>query len=288
MPYAAFFNALEGFLTGPAAPTPTPASVGAAEPVIQGDLPALVLSLDKVRSEFGGVGERSELVRGALAWSARIDLVDPVLPSDPSFRLLSADRLRLVLTHGGLVRTDGSPGALGASDIQVTVAGAPRTLVAGAPGPGEFNVDPSIGLLTFGAALPAAGEVVADYFLGQWERTVLRLEGDLRVDACDRDAATAVDLSDAVVAALAGPDVADLVEGIVTMRLSKLGSLGPPEKDFAQARRRKAVFSFQFEHVVDDPESSGGIIRRVPITTRLKALTTAHGIITEETVTESG
>ena len=70
--------------------------------------------------------------------------------------------------------------------------------------------------------------------------------------------------------------------------MAVLGSLGPPEKDFAQSRRRKAHFTFQFEHVVDDPESSGGIIRRVPLTTRLKALTTTHGIITEETVTESG
>jgi len=233
----------------------------------------IVLTGINIGTYDGGWSERG--ARGAHVRSAMTlaELVARILDETP------VERIRLSSIE---------PQHLDETLLDVWAAGAPRTLVAAAPGAGEFTVDPSIGLLTFGAALPAAGEVVADYFLGQWERSVIRLEGVLRVDACDRDAATAVDLSDAVVAALGGADAGDRVEGVVTMRLSRLGSLGPPEKDFAQARRRRADFTFQFEHVVDDPESSGGIIRRVPLTTRLKALTTAHGIITEETVTESG
>src|SRR5262245_57081438 len=194
-----FLNAIRSFLVGnlPAAP----ALLGIAEPVVGGELPAVVLSLQKLHRPACGLGERSSLITdGALPWTATIDLANPVLPEEPDFSLISQDRRELVLPHGGLVRADGSSGPLSAVDFSVTVAGQPRTLVAGAPGINEVQVDPLVGRMVFGAALPEEGDVVANYILGQWEQRVARLAGMLRVGVFATAAGALETLSDAVIA----------------------------------------------------------------------------------------
>ena len=180
MPEFAFIQALSAFLAGPAGLTPAPVQVGGALPSEADQAPAVVLALQSVRRLRGGLGEGAETVEGILAWTSRIDLASPFLPGEPDFSLISDDRRTLTLPHGGLIRADGLDGALGPADITVSVAGALRTLVAANPNAGQFTVDALTGQLTFGAALPASGEVVANYHLSQWERLAFLIAGELR------------------------------------------------------------------------------------------------------------
>jgi hypothetical protein len=204
------------------------------------------------------VGERSSLVVGALRWQATVDLANPVLPEDPSFRLLDPARKVLVLPHGGLVRADGSEGPLGAADLTVTLNGGPRAAAA----------DPAVGKLTFVTALPATGTVQASYFVGQWERRVERLSGVLRVDACGKTAADAAALSDAALDALQGERVRRGVRRLLSFGVAGVSSIGAAEQG-TSVRRRVLRFAFVYEHDVDRPDSSGGVIRGIPITAHL-------------------
>jgi hypothetical protein len=260
-----FLEAVRSFLAGPAGLTPAPAAVGAAEPLTAGtDLPAVVLSLEQAQRDGGGEG-RGEPVSGALPWRAVLDLADPVLPGDPPLVLLSADRRRLTLPHGGLVTRDGGPGPLAAADFEVTVAGVSRTLVPGPPGAGEVAVEPAVGQLTFGAPLPASGELVAEYILGRWERRTVHLKGTLRADVCAADAAAVGPLAAAVVEALESDAARAALPRLHRMDLTALGSIGAPEPDFAGCRRQSLRFAFRWEHQIDRPDSSGGILRRIEV-----------------------
>ncbi|MEY4754804.1 MAG: hypothetical protein RJA44_2479, partial [Pseudomonadota bacterium] len=236
------------------------------------DLPTLVLSLEKVQRQHPGLGERAELIsNGALPWQATIDLANPVLPEEPGFVLLSADRRSLILPHGGLRQADGSGGPLGPADISVSVAGTPRTVVAGAPGAGQVQADASIGLLRFGSALPASGLVRVSYVLGQWERRVTPLSGTLRLDVWAADGSSCATLSDAAInALLAAPDAA--LASLHKLVLTDLSGVSFPDPNRARARGRTARFVFAYEHVVNRPDSSGGVIRRIPITTELLSI----------------
>lgn len=264
-----FLRLIADYLLNDAGLDPAPGSVGVAEPVVAAELPAVVLSLARVRQLGRGLGERSQLITGgALRWTARIDLANPVLPEEPSFRLLSANRRELILPHGGLVRADGSEGPLSSPDLSVRVGGTPLTVVGAAPSGNEVLADPQVGRLFFGTALPAAGDVVAEYFLGQWEQRVSRIAGMLRVSVLDTDAARVRDLSAAVVDALQPPD-AQAVEGLHEMNLVTLGRIGPPDAALANSRARLAVLSFEFELKINRPDSSGGIILRIPVNANL-------------------
>jgi hypothetical protein len=259
-----FLNAIRAFLAGNLSPVPT--TLGIAEPAQATDLPAVVLSLEKLKRQPSGLGERSALITdGVLPWSATIDLADPVLPEEPTFSLISPDRRELVLPHGGLVRADGSAGPLNAASFSVTVAGQPRTLVVGVPEPNEVHCDPLIGRLIFGSPLPIDGHVVANYNLGQWEQRVARMEGTLRVRVAAATAAAAETLGDAVITALTegGP------EGLERIALTDLESIGRPDAALNNARSRAMTFEFEYEMVINRPESSGGIIQRIPVTTLL-------------------
>ncbi len=80
-------------------------------------------------------------------------------------------------------------------------------------------------------------------------------------------------------AALNGPEAADSVQRIVSIALIELSSVSTPEATVepgaaarpATLRRRTARLRFLFEHVVDEPESSGGVITSVPVTSRIDA-----------------
>jgi hypothetical protein len=252
-------------LVGGLALTPAPALIGVVEPADANDLPALVLAIEQNERLGNGLGERSLLVtQGALAWHADINLANPVLASDPSFSLLSADRKQLTLPHGGLVRKDTSTGPLTAVDIQVTVNDASRTLVGAAPAAGQFSADPISGTLTFGDALPPTGTVHADYFLGQWEQRIVRSQGVLRLSVFAADAAAVRDLSDTVLSALGDSGPAPL-PGLSQFAVAEIGSVGGAEPPLPGVRRRIVRFRFVFEQEVNMPDSSGGIIRRIPV-----------------------
>lgn len=275
MAESAFLNTVADYLRDGVALLPAPALSGVAEPVAADELPAVVLALETVRRLGSGLGERAVLISdGALPWRATIDLAAPFLPGEPGFSLLSPDRRTLILPHGGLRQRDGSEGPLSAPDLQVSVAGAPRTLVAGAPNAGQFRVDPLSGQLLFGAALPATGLVVADYVLGQWERRTVELEGSLLLAVWAANAVAATTLSTAAVDALfAAPQAG--IPGLRKLALTELGPVvalqdnGPPA---FRARVRRARFTFQYTHEINRPDSSGGVIQRIAISSRLEAL----------------
>lgn len=264
-----FLSRVAAYLSG-AGLTPAPATVGVSEPATAPDLPAVVLSLETTSRVNPGIGERSQLMVGALAVQATIDLANPVLPEEPTFVLLDPARRVLILPHGGLVKSDGTdPGdsPLASSDITVSVGGVAVTVVTNAPGAGEVEASPRIGSLTFGTALPAAGLVQVSYFLGQWEQRLERIAGMLRVDVCAANAADSVTLSDAIVDAMLAPAAKTSVKRLITLTPASIGSVGAPETA-PVLRRRSTRLSFTFEREVNTPDSSGGIVARIPVTSQ--------------------
>jgi hypothetical protein len=285
MPETAFLNALAAFLREPGRLTPAPASVGIAEPVAAGEAPAIVLSLPTVqRLGPSGSGGGIEPMSGALAVDIAVDLAAPFLPDLSGFSLVTADRLSLILPHGGLVRADGDTGALAAADFSLTVAGTPRPLMAPPPAGDGISIDPLQGVVAFATALPAAGTVAAHYHIGSWERRTTLLGGELRLVVFAAAAADIEALSVAATRTLLNGNL----PGLRSLALGELGATAPPPPDGASLRSRIARFQFKFEHVIDDPFSSGGIIRGIPITTTLNALRIdpATGLEGVESVTE--
>lgn len=263
-----FLGIIATFLRTAAELSPTPALVDIAEPLLNADLPTIVLSLDMVQRLGSGLGERSAMITdSALPWSATIDLTNPVLPEEPTFVLLSPDRRQLILPHGGLRRADGSEGSLGGADISITLDDTARTVVNAPPGVNEVRVDPVVGLLVFGSPLPATGKVIANYVLGQWERRVTEITGLLHVDVRAASVNAVAELSAGVVTALIQTQAG--IKGLRRISVTKLSSIGLPDTLRANSRCRTALFDFDYEHEVNRPDSSGGIIQRIPITSRL-------------------
>lgn len=261
---SAFLETMRQFLAGASELVPSPASIGIVEPVEDADLPAVVLSLEQVQCPGNGLGERTALITGgALEWGCEIDLENPMLPTDPTFSLLSPDRKVLTLWHGGLVRKDGTTGLLTGEDISVTVAGVAREVVAGPPDTNQVSVEPQIGRLTFGSALPATGVVKAQYRLGQWEQRGKRMTGVLSLAVSAKSAEQVRTLSEGLATALdrAQPDI----PGLHSNGIIGLSSIGRPDPAAAGARVRTIRFDFEFELEINRPESSGGIIQRVPV-----------------------
>lgn len=266
----AFLNALAAHLV--AQPALAAAHIGAAEPAGVADLPAVVLSLPEVHRLGAGLGERASLItEGALPVTARIDLANPVLPEEPTFRLLSDDRRTLVLPHGGWVKADGTTGLLSGDDLQVSVEGVARTVVNAAPGASEVRPDAAIGTLLFGAALPASGTLQATYMLGQWERRVTPIAGSLRVDVRAAAAASVQTLSEALIDAL--DSAGALPRGLRKITLGVVAPIGAADAALAGSRGRELRFDFEYDHEINRPDSSGGIIQRIPLISRLTATT---------------
>lgn len=289
MAESAFLAAVETYLKA-AGLTPAPVAIGSAEPEEVAGLPAVVLSLETTERAGGGLGERSTLITdGVLPWKVSLDLANPVLPEEPSFRLLNDARTVLILPHGGLVKQDGSPGPLTADDLTVQVAGASRPVVTGAPTGAQVSADPAVGQLTFGTALPATGKVEVAYLLGQWEQRVVRIAGVLRVDACAAQAEQVSALASGVADALLSAKAKGDIRRLLALGLTALSSIGPTEKPVA-LRRRSARFSFVFEYEINRPDSSGGVIRRIPIATKLNvtAVDKGTGAISTTVTTVSG
>jgi hypothetical protein len=255
---------VEGYLAAVAL-APAPASLGVAEPADAAALPAIVISLEETQPVHPGIGARAEIVIGALAWSDTIDLANPVLADDPTFRLLDATRKILILPHGGQVRQDGTAGALGSGDATITVGGTPVHVVGGVPGDGQFAIAPATGTVTFGDALPPSGLVVARYFLGQWEQRLARIAGTLRVDVCAAAAADVRTLADGVIAAFEDPGARSAIKRMNALSVSAVSSVSPPDPAFAGSRRRSVRLAYDFEIEINAPDSSGGVIQTIPV-----------------------
>jgi hypothetical protein len=259
----AFLDAVAAYLATVGL-APVPKTIGIAEPVDNTTLPAVVLSLEETRRVKVGLGERSSLITdGALPVTITIDLANPTLPDSPSTVLLDGARRSLTLYHGGQVRADGTAGPLTGADLTVKVGGASFTVVGSNPGANEVAADPLLGQLNFGAALPPNGDVEASYFLGQWEQQVQRIDGVLRVDVCATVVGDVSTLSTKAVSALIDPKARDGIQRLCELGVTSLSSIGVDGA--TNVRRRSARFAFVFENVINRPESSGGIIRGIPI-----------------------
>ncbi len=283
-----FLTAVENYLSA-ASLVPAPALIGDVEPIQVSELPAVVLSLEETTRKGSGLGQRTITIEnGCLPVTRGIDLANPVLEEGSDFSLVSEDRLHLTLPHGGLVHADGSTGALSDSDLTVTVAGAGQAVVADALSAGQVSVDHLTGQLTFGAPLPAAGIVEASYFLGSWEQTVVRLQGVLRVDICSGAINDVRQLTAQVRDALLDDAAASEIQRLLKVDVAGMGTIGPDSTIGGSARRRPVRFSFTFDEEIDMPESSGGIIQRVPVVTNLTASEVdSTGAINTSVVTES-
>ena len=289
MAEVAFLTAMRDYLAGSAGITPAFATAGFANAGRNASFPLLSLSLSAVeRVHIGLGGGATEVSDGALQVISTIDLANPVLDGADGFSLLDGPRTGLTLPHGGLIRADDLPGALGPSDLTVTVDGTPRTLVAGTPAGNEFTADPLVGQLTFATALPASGSLVATYHLGIWERSTTLIRGTFDMDVWDSDVTRLVAVSDqSVRAVLATVDGG--LSGVQKIALASLGPIGDEQPNPLSGRMRRAQFAFEYEHIVDLPMSSGGIISRVATTTELAAFVRdpATGAAIETVATET-
>jgi hypothetical protein len=283
-----FLAAVQSYLQGLTL-APAPSLIDVVEPDSIADLPAIVLSLDSTERAGNGLGLRSALITGgALPWTATIDLANPVLPEDPTFKLLDNSRTVLILPHGGLVRQDGSSGALGPADLSVTVAANVVTVVAINPAGGQVSADPLVGKLTFGTPLPPNGLLVATYFLGQWEQRIVRIRGVLRLDICAAISDDVSALSAAVLSAMLSDGAKDSINQLLSIELTGLGSIGQTEQTVG-LRRRTGRFAFTFENEDNHPDSSGGVISRIPLIskTNVGVADPKTGVIAITTVTET-
>ena len=275
----AFLAAVRTYLMSrPFTPAVAASRISEIEPAVAADLPCLVLSLASSARRRIGLGDRSELMTGALRVDVAIDLADPTLPDDPTFTLIDDTRRTVTLPHGGLVRVDGEEAItpLTSSDVTVMLNDAPLTVVPGVPAANQVHVDPVAGLMLTGSALPPAGTLDISYFLGQWERRVERIAGELRLDACAATPVTTGSLGAQAIERLLAPEAARDIVQLSTIELTALGSVDqrfatpPPGGGGVTHFRRSAQFAFEFQHLIDRVESSGGVIRTIPVTTVLE------------------
>lgn len=260
----AFIQQMQSYLTSEA--SLSSAAVGVALPIENTDLPAIVLSLDNLQIPSVGLGQHTEVVSGALAVQTIIDLSDPLLNDGSGFSLLSPDRLMATLLHGGLVDSEGSSTPLEAADIQVNIDGNPVALNQNTPAAGEFSVSVLDGQLTFGSPLPASGTLTASYFIGQWQRIVEQLSGDLSTLVVGSSSIVSETLSNSLVNVVSSAHQS--ITGLRQLNLSQLSAVNAFDMGATAASQRVLAWRFTFEHIINQPESSGGIIQRIILRTR--------------------
>lgn len=263
MGLAALTDALSAYLES--AISPAPALVGATYPTAADDLPAVVVSVSEVEQRLRGVGKLpapSEV--GALQVTTTVDLANPVATfPDATVLLLSIDRLTLTLPHGPLVAADGTT-TFGAGDPHVTVGATTFNVVSGAPGAGDVQPDPDLGVLHFGAALPATGTLTAVYFVGEWEVRTERYQGVLLVEAFATDADGVDALSRSIETALLDPSGAS-VAGLNQIDPTSWQAIAEAGVDRGHARGRALGFAFDYELVEPQIGAGGGLISTVSV-----------------------
>jgi hypothetical protein len=270
MGLAAVTDALAAYLES--AVSPAPALVGSRYPTVAGDLPAVVLSFDEVVQKLASVGRLpAQSESGALPVTTSVDLADPVATfPDATVLLLSIDRLTLTLPHGPLVAADGTTTTFGPSDLEVSVGATSFTVVDGTPTAGQVQPDPGLGVLHFGAALPAAGTLTADYFVGEWEVRVERYSGSLLVETFATDAAGVDTLSRSVETALLDPPGAPLA-GLRQIDPTSWQAIAEAGTGRAGGRGRALAFAFDFELVRPQLGAGGGLIDTVSVSVTVDA-----------------
>ena len=156
-----------------------------------------MLALQCVRRR-GGLGEADG--RGHPGLTPH-HLAAPFLPGEPGFSLISDDRRTLTLPHGGLIRR--RPDGRFAGRHRVSVAGAPRTLVAAnrTPASSRWMHSPAADLRRRAAGPPAKWRELP----GQWERLAFLIAGELAVTVRAAEADVAA-LTAGIGRALAGPN----------------------------------------------------------------------------------
>ncbi|WP_339772869.1 hypothetical protein [uncultured Paraglaciecola sp.] len=260
----AFMQQMQSYLT--VEPLLSSATVGVALPIINTDLPAIVLSLDNLQIPSVGLGQHTEIVSGALAVQTSIDLSDPLLNDGSGLSLLSPDRMMATLQHGGLVDSEGSSTALTTADIQVDINGIPLILNQNSPRDDEFSVSALQGQLVLGRPLPPLGTLTASYFIGQWQRIVEQLSGDLTTLVVSSSSAVSESLSNAVINVVSSAH--QNISGLRQLNLNQLSAVNAFDMGATPASQRVLAWRFTFEHIVNKPESSGGIIQRIILRTR--------------------
>jgi hypothetical protein len=260
----AFIQQMQGYLSAHA--SLSSATVGVALPIAITDLPAIALSLDKLHIPSIGLGQHTEIVSGALAVQTTIDLSDPLLNDGSGLSLLSPDRFMATLLHGGLVDSEGSSTPLETADIQVDIDGNPLTLNQNTPGTGEFSVSVLDGQLTFASPLPASGTLTASYLIGQWQRIVEQLSGELSTLVVGSSSAISETLSNSLINVVRAAH--QNITGLRELNLSQLSAVNAFDMGATPVRQRVLTWRFTFEHIVNQPESSGGIIQRIILRTR--------------------
>jgi hypothetical protein len=233
-------------------------------PVVIGDLPCAVLSLDAVTQSLAGIGRVPRGTRiGALRLSATIDLANPVLDlgDGETLNLLSIDRLTLTLPHGPVVRADGTPDPPFAPGDVSADDGAPFTVVSGAPTGRQVQADPREGTLLFGVPLGTTGDLEVTYHLGQWDVVTTRVQGTLGIEVLADSPNQAADTSRAVATALAGTDAATRATPLSWGAVRH--TLLPGEVAI-----RSQTTTYHLDAELEEPvlTSGGGVISQVAVT----------------------
>ena len=252
--------------------SPAPALVGATYPTAVEDLPAVVVSLTGVEQRLRGLGKLpAPSMTGALAVTTTVDLTNPVATfPDAIVDLLSVDRKTLTLPHGPLVAADGTTTTFAGTDLHVTLGATTFTVVDTAPGAGEVQPDPDLGVLRFGAALAATGTLVADYFVGEWEVRTERYQGVLLVETFAADADAVDTLSRAVETALLVPAGTPLA-GLNQIDPTSWEAIEEAGDGRAHARGRALGFAFDYELVEPHIGAGGGLISTVSVSSTFGA-----------------
>ena len=264
MGLAALTDAFATYLTS--ALDPAPALVGGTYPSKKPQLPAVVISCSDAHQQLRGIGRLpAPSETGALPVTNRVDLASPVATfPDAVVPLLSNDRKTLTLPHGPLVGADGTTTTFGAPDLHVTLGATTFAVVGGAPAAGQVQPDPDLGVLRFGAPLPATGTLVVAYFVGEWEVRAERYQGTLLVEVFANDDGAADTLSRAVEAALLQPGGGGPV-GLNEIQPTSWLAIDAGGADRASGRGRALAFTFDYELVEPLIGAGGGLISTVSV-----------------------
>ncbi|WP_044987018.1 hypothetical protein [Sorangium cellulosum] len=261
---------------------PPLARIGGAEPLAAADVPSLVLAIHDASEVPSGVGNLPKPTqRRPLAVTTIIDLTDPTLHFPDGDVALFAEGGRVLRLPHALVHPDGTspPPPFDGAALRLTLDGTELAWVPGAPGPQQFSFDPAAaaaldygdpdgaGVVRFDAPLTGT-ELVARYFVGEYELTAARYRGVLALDVVAPTAAEVDDLSQAVATALRRGALSSLgtAHGLVP---TGWGAIGLAETALGGARRRTLTYRFDLEVEEAVLPTGGGRIARVDVTTAL-------------------
>lgn len=229
-------------------------------PVDDAELPAVTITADRVGERLVGIGRVPRGTRaGALAVAVEIDLADPVLDALP---LLSPDRRTVTLPNGPLVRADGiGEPPFDAVDLQVD-DGAPFTVVGTVPTGRQVRPNPVDATLAFGVALAPTGTLTVNHFVGQWDVTVSRYQGELAVAVAAATATGVRTLSRRVADALGRPDP--------VARLAPRGCGAVTTQQLGGTDVAGQTLGYRFDAEFEEPDlaSGGGVISTVAVDLR--------------------